>query len=298
MEDTNIKHYLTTSTYMISEFVLFPVTSMLTRVQSVYINRNVNQQRMSSFHGIGHLPFLVPGFLFRLKLSSTLDPYLQTKYSLSQVATFSIVSSLSDFINVFLKTPSEHYKQQFQSGNYTSLSKFLKEYYGNGGFSLFWKGSSVFLLRDVLFNITRFALLEDFQHNYQRNSKRRVTYEEDFNRLSPLGQKKAMIQNFQIYTWCNIMATVPAAVLTTPLDVVKTRVMTQPSFSPEGAWRVMKDIIKEEGWSALFRGAGLRCFYVCGMISISTSLSFYLNMNLDDAKRVRRLSELGGNNYD
>lgn len=298
MEDAQIKNYLNTSTYLISEFALYPVTTMITRAQAVYINRTVNQQRMSSFHGIGHLPFLIPGFLIRLKLSNTLDPYLQSKYNLSQIATFSIVSSVADSINTLIKAPSEHYKQQFQSGNFTSTAKFFKEYYGNGGLSIFWKGSSVFVLRDITFNLTRFSLLEYFKDNYNYNKVRKVSYEDDFNRLSLIGQRKAMYQNFQIYTWCNIMATIPAAVISTPLDVIKTRIMTQPSFSPEGPLKIVRDIVREEGIGKLFRGAGMRSFYVCGIISASTSLMFYLQVNLDDAERVRKLMELGDGNSD
>lgn len=298
MEDAQIKNYLNTSTFLISEFALYPITTMTTRVQAVYINRTVNQQKMSSFHGIGHLPFLIPGYLIRLKLSNTLDPYLQSKYNLSQIAAFSIVSSISDAANTFIKAPSEHYKQQFQSGNFTSTTKFFKEYYGNGGLSIFWKGSSVFLLRDIVFNLSRFSLLEYFKDNYQQNRMRKASYEDDFNKLSLIGQKKVMYQNFQIYTWCNILATIPAAVISTPLDVIKTRTMTQPSFSPEGPLKILRDIVKEEGIRSLFRGAGLRCFYICGIISISTSFMFYIQMSLDDADRVRKLMEIEYDDYD
>jgi phosphatidylinositol phospholipase C delta len=298
MEETRFKEWLTCSTYLASEYVLFPLTTSLTRVQALYVNRGVTHQKLSSFNGIGQIPFLLPGFMCRLRLSATLDPYLKSQYSLSQVTTFAIVSSLSDLINVILKAPSENYKQQMQVGSYTSARLFLKDYFSSGGIPIFYRGAGLFFLRDCFFNVIRFSLLEFLRDSYKRNTKRRRSYEEDFNRLSPLGQKKLMMENFQVYTWCNVFSTVPAAIITTPLDVLKTRLMTQPSHSQMGLKEVFIGIVQQEGWTTLFRGAGLRSFYVCSMISISTSLTFYLNLNLDDAKRVQGLIKSDSGIYD
>ena len=67
-----------------------------------------------------------------------------------------------------------------------------------------------------------------------------------------------------------------AAVVTTPIDVVKTRVMLSAASSSEkkepeleravkakreakqGSWQITKEIVKTDGLKGLFRGAGLR----------------------------------------
>ena len=298
MEEANIKELVSISSYLASEFVLYPLTTTLTRVQALYVNRGITNQKLAIFNGISQVPFLLPGFYCRLKLSSTLDPLLRDKYNLAQVTTFAVVSSLSDVINVLFKTPSEHYKQQMQVGTYADFKTFFKDYYSNQGLSHFFRGSGIFILRDCIFNVLRFSLLEYFRNSYKRNLGRRKSYEREFNLLSPLGQKKMMMENFQIYTWCNIFATIPAAILTTPLDVLKTRIMTQPVLAQMSLKDTFLSLVREEGWFSLFKGAGLRSFYICSLISMSTSLTFYLNLNLDDAKRVQKLIETDETIYD
>ena len=261
MEEANIKDLVSTSSYLISEFALYPLTTVLTRVQALYVNRGITNQKLSIYNGISQVPFLLPGFYCRIKLSSTLDPLLRDKYSLSQVSTFAVVSSLSDVINALIKTPSEHFKQHMQVGTYANFKTFFRDYQSNGGLSLFFRGSGIFILRDCIFNVLRFSLLESFRNSYKRNIGRKKIYEREFNFLSPLGQKKMMMENYSIYTWCNILATIPAAILTTPLDVIKTRIMTQPVLAQMSLKETVMSLVREEGWFALFRGAGL-IFYL------------------------------------
>lgn len=55
-----------------------------------------------------------------------------------------------------------------------------------------------------------------------------------------------------------------ASFLTTPLDVVKTRVMTSSghTISSYRFWfMTWNQLLKEEGWSSLWRGAGPRVSY-------------------------------------
>lgn len=80
---------------------------------------------------------------------------------------------------------------------------------------------------------------------------------------------KAFLEPFQSVV-CGALAGAISASLTTPLDVVKTRLMTQghgesmnriAAASYSGVTDMVKRILKEEGWVGFTRGMGPRVFY-------------------------------------
>ncbi|XP_075520795.1 protein MITOFERRINLIKE 1, chloroplastic [Primulina tabacum] len=80
---------------------------------------------------------------------------------------------------------------------------------------------------------------------------------------------KAFLEPFQSVI-CGALAGAISASLTTPLDVVKTRLMTQghgesmnriAAASYSGVTAMVKRILKEEGWVGFTRGMGPRVFY-------------------------------------
>lgn len=101
-------------------------------------------------------------------------------------------------------------------------------------------------------------------------------------------QKAKLMGEMKRHTWFNILATIPAAILTTPLDVIKTRIMTlPPSEERMSALGHLKSIIREEGPRVLFRGAGMRCLHICTILSMYLSFEFYMAYPLEEAKKVR-----------
>jgi hypothetical protein len=157
-----------------------------------------------------------------------------------------------------------------------------------GTFSL-WRGASLLFLRDSIFNITRFGMLEISKERLM-NKKKFLNYEDDFNLLSSKGQQKRVMEQFRAYTWANVLATIPAAIISTPFDVVKTRVMTCPPSEKQSIRNFVRDIVKDEGFFTLFRGAGLRTCYIACLISLFTSLEFYLNIPVQEAARINQMA--------
>lgn len=101
-------------------------------------------------------------------------------------------------------------------------------------------------------------------------------------------QNKKIVAEMKRHTWFNILATIPAAILSTPFDVIKTRIMTHPPSEERiSALGHFKSIIREEGARVLFRGAGMRCLHICTILSLYLSLEFYLSYPLEEAKRIR-----------
>lgn len=63
---------------------------------------------------------------------------------------------------------------------------------------------------------------------------------------------------------CGMLAGGVAAALTTPLDVIKTRIMLSEGKT-QGIVKIVKDLVKHEGWGSLWRGVVPRtCWISCG----------------------------------
>ena len=128
----------------------------------------------------------------------------------------------------------------------------------------FFRGYSVFFMRDFSFNTMRYALLLDLAG---RNTRNRGT--------------KGQNQN-----WINVQATIPVAVVTTMFDTVKTRIMTQPFYYNHSAWYHFKEIVFDEGFFNLFRAAGLRALHLSILISMYTTIYNKLLAPLEPSRKI------------
>ena len=133
MSESSITDLIAVASYLSSEFIVYPISSAVTKVQASFVNQNALQRSFSSYAGANSIAFSIPGFLLRLKLSNICDPYFKNELHFSQFTTYVIVSSLADFCNVIIRAPAEHYRQQFQIGAYTSYMKFYRDYIGYMG---------------------------------------------------------------------------------------------------------------------------------------------------------------------
>ncbi|KAG6536191.1 protein MITOFERRINLIKE 1, chloroplastic-like [Zingiber officinale] len=94
---------------------------------------------------------------------------------------------------------------------------------------------------------------------------------------------------------CGALAGAISASLTTPLDVVKTRLMTQAhGAARKNVAEILKQIVVEEGWGGLARGIGPRvfhsaCFAALGYFAFETArlaiLRQYLHRRHDEMVR-------------
>ena len=89
---------------------------------------------------------------------------------------------------------------------------------------------------------------------------------------------------------CGALAGAISASLTTPLDVVKTRLMTQ--VQGQGGTKIMEtvgQILMEEGWMGFMRGIGPRvlhsaCFAALGYFAFETARLAILNQYIERRK--------------
>lgn len=105
-------------------------------------------------------------------------------------------------------------------------------------------------------------------------------------------EMEILFEETRTQSYINILATLPLAVLTTPLDVLKTRVMAEP-LGPDnlGAWGHLKSILREEGVGVLFRGVGLRSLYIAAVASLYQTTVLLSNYPLDKVTEMKKKME-------
>ena len=169
-------------------------------------------------------------------------PFLTTAFS----------AMCGDLASSVVKVPREVVTQNLQTGQYSSgVHAFTSILRRDGPLGLY-RGYVSTALRDIPFMIVMFSVYENVK----------------------LYSGGLLAK----YWWCSALAGAAsgglAGLCTTPVDVVKTRIMTSGLAELKGQgrrlgmWEVGSGIVRSEGWRGLMRGAGARSvwwFCVCGV---------------------------------
>ncbi|CAM9736783.1 unnamed protein product [Phaeothamnion confervicola] len=142
----------------------------------------------------------------------------------------------ADLTQSIIRVPFEVIKQRLQAGVDTSAAKAISTILKTQGPGGFYTGWGALALRDVPFDIIEFPIYEALKASWARQK-------------GPGGA---------LAPWegsvCGSVAGAISAGLTTPLDVVKTRLMTQSPGQYRGVVDCLQAIVKDEGPKALFSG--------------------------------------------
>jgi solute carrier family 25 S-adenosylmethionine transporter 26 len=114
-----------------------------------------------------------------------------------------------------------------------------------GAYSAFYTGWLSTLVREIPFGCIQFPLFSFL--------KAMASPVGDSNELSMLST-----------ALCGMVAGAAAGSLTTPLDVVKTRIMLAEAGGSPDIWKVLKEILQTEGARGLFRGVVPRTLWIAG----------------------------------
>lgn len=156
-----------------------------------------------------------------------------------------ISASLGEIAACLVRVPAEVIKQRTQSLQFnSSLESFkfiLSNKSGEGVLKGLYRGWSTTIMREIPFTIIQFPLYEHLKSLW-------ASYE-NVDRISPL--KGAL---------CGSFAGGIAAAITTPLDVLKTRLML--SKERISVVKLFQTLVKEEGYGVLFSGIGPRTMWI------------------------------------
>eukprot|EP00475_Leptophrys_vorax_P012620 TRINITY_DN19026_c0_g1_i1.p1 TRINITY_DN19026_c0_g1~~TRINITY_DN19026_c0_g1_i1.p1 ORF type:complete len:257 (-),score=8.16 TRINITY_DN19026_c0_g1_i1:32-718(-) len=212
-----------------------------------------------------------------------------------------MAAALGNITSSLILVPKEVIKQRMQAGATGSLLHVVQQTVATEGLAGLYSGYFAALLRNLPTNVLNFSTFE-----YMKMAMLAVSHS------SALRPQQSMLAG-------GVAGTVSAA-LTTPLDVVKTRLMTQArvavaaagatgaqaeaaaraqavaAYTYGGVASTLQRVWQEEGLRGLTRGMAPRilynaCFSAIGFLSFDTARSFLLQAHLE--RRAREKLEAG-----
>lgn len=229
---------------VVVETALYPIDTIKTRLQAARGGGKIVLQGLYS--GLaGNLVGVLPASaLFvgvyepaKKKLLKILPENLSAVAHLTAGAIGGVAASL-------VRVPTEVVKQRMQTRQFASAPDAVRLIVAKEGFKGLYAGYGSFLLRDLPFDAIQFCIYEQLRIGYKLAARR------DLN-----DPENAAIGAF---------AGALTGAITTPLDVIKTRLMIQGSSANQykGIFDCVQTILREEGPPALLKGIGPRVLWI------------------------------------
>lgn len=170
-----------------------------------------------------------------------------------------IAAAVGNVFSSVVRVPPEVIKQRVQAGFYKNMLEAGVTIWKDEGIAGFYTGYSSMVARDIPYAAVQFTVFETFKRRRQnmlRERAARLGVDENEN----LNQGAHLLSNL----WIGGVSGAMASIVTSPIDVVKTRVMTQKIVGG-GAYMGMRQtfarIWAEEGIVAFGRGLAPRVLY-------------------------------------
>ncbi|KAJ5432652.1 uncharacterized protein N7458_011808 [Penicillium daleae] len=251
--------------------------------------------------------------------SSKTGFHLPFTHSLPSPVINAIASSTAEAVSCFMLTPAEVLKQNAQMVS-TSQSQSSTKPQGTSVSAVrqvlgrfkghpwrLWNGYFALLGRNLPFTGLQFPMFEYIRsHVIDRYRRRKVAKASTGGTKEASSQKEQLIERAGLTGLSASVSGSIAAVITTPIDVIKTRVMLSASDntaadsevvgkqagkgSKKSIWTVGKQILHEEGIRGLFRGGIIRGVWTA--MSLSLYLGLYEGGRFYLENRRRRLEEI------
>ncbi len=196
---------------------LFPIDALKSRVQYGEFNKSINIYSGLKSTFVGSFPSAAGFFITYDYISHKLQS--KERYS---VFKYMISAGCGECVAVLIRTPFELIKQNLQVGNFATNKEAIKFIYSSEGCRGFYRGYFITVLREIPFAFIQFPLYEYLKNKIK--SKKEIT---------------------QIhYNICGAITGGVAAFITTPIDVIKTKIMTDKSNTnvKHKILKVIKDI--------------------------------------------------------
>ena len=214
------------------------------------------------------------------------------------ILTHSLASSLGEIAACAVRVPTEVIKQRAQAGMFggstlLALKDILSlRHSSQGGGKLvmreLYRGTSITIAREIPFTVLQFTMWEAMKEWYSHRSQ------------PPAGTTNPGTPTISATSSAlfGSLAGAISAGLTTPLDVVKTRVMLARRDGHSGSSHgdrvrvrdVVKGIAKEEGLGAFWRGVGPRVAWI-GIGGAVFLGSYQWAWNMLEGKQQQRQAE-------
>ncbi|XVE75332.1 hypothetical protein DITRI_Ditri12bG0086000 [Diplodiscus trichospermus] len=162
--------------------------------------------------------------------------------NLPEIQIQSMASFCSTFLGTAVRIPCEVLKQRLQAGLFDNVGEALIGTWQQDGLKGFFRGTGATLCREVPFYVAGMGLYAESKKLAQQLLRREL---EPWETIA-VGALSGGL----------------AAVVTTPFDVMKTRMMTAPGGRPISMSMVAFSVLRHEGPLGLFKGAVPRFFWI------------------------------------
>ncbi|KAK9748726.1 hypothetical protein RND81_02G076000 [Saponaria officinalis] len=245
---------------VVVETALYPIDTIKTRLQAAHGGGKIVLKGLYS--GLsGNLAGVLPASAIFLGVYEPLKQKLLKTFP-EQFSAFAHLSAgaIAGAASSIVRVPTEVVKQRMQTGQFATAPNAVRMIVSKEGFRGLFAGYGSFLLRDLPFDAIQFCIYEQLQIGYKLAAKRELNDPEN-----------ALIGAF---------AGAITGAMTTPLDVIKTRLMIQGSTQKyKGIYDCVTTIMREEGSHVFLKGMGPRVIW----IGIGGSIFFGV---LEKAKHV------------
>ncbi|EPS32140.1 hypothetical protein PDE_07099 [Penicillium oxalicum 114-2] len=314
---------------IVVDFVVYPVDTLKTRIQSPDYEKVFKDARTQAvkrdvlfrglYQGVWSVVFsTIPssGAFFTtyeaIKKSKT-GFHLPFTHSLPSPIINAIASSSAEAVSCFMLTPAEVLKQnaqmvqsnhKAQPTDVSAMRQVLARFKGHPW--KLWHGYFALLGRNLPSTAIQFPLFEYIRSKVIARSQRRKEAESSRDKSGNHAQSQSerLMERAGLTAFSASISGSVASIITTPIDVIKTRVMLSASdttaeeskfaeqsrpraSNKKGTWAVGKQIFRDEGIRGLFRGGAIRSVWTA--LSLSLYLGLYEGGRFYLENRRRRL---------
>jgi len=284
------------------DLAIYPLDTIKTRWQSPKYNQLFLNNRPALFRGL--YQGIAPVILATVPSSGAFfTTYEGTKSVLTSANASGIIptpiihatsSGLAELVSCAILTPAEVIKQNAQMVDSTSGSKAASavrqtfEKFRNNPLQL-WRGYTALAGRNLPFTALQFPMFERLKAYLKKRQADKAHGGKE--------REVSLLETVVVTTIAAGSAGSVSAVVTTPIDVIKTRIMLtagdekgksgnqkkqqvqklkegkvldalgehrEQARRHKGAIQIAKEVIAEQGWKGLFRGGALRAIWVFG----------------------------------
>ncbi|KAG8642933.1 S-adenosylmethionine carrier 1, chloroplastic/mitochondrial [Manihot esculenta] len=228
---------------VVVETALYPIDTIKTRLQAARGGGKIILKGLYS--GLaGNLAGVLPASALFVGVYEPTKQKLLRMFpeNLSAVAHLT-AGAIGGVAASLIRVPTEVVKQRMQTGQFTSAPDAVRLIVSKEGFKGLYAGYGSFLLRDLPFDAIQFCIYEQLRIGYKAAARRELNDPEN-----------AIIGAF---------AGALTGAITTPLDVIKTRLMVQGSANRyKGIFDCVQTVVREEGPAALLKGIEPRVLWI------------------------------------
>ncbi|WVZ54975.1 hypothetical protein U9M48_005699 [Paspalum notatum var. saurae] len=234
----------------LSTSLLHPIDSMKTRIQASTLSfpELISKLPQIGIQGLyrGSIPAILGQFSSHGLRTGIFEAsklvLINVAPTLPEIQVQSMASFCSTVLGTAVRIPCEVLKQRLQAGIFNNVGEAIVGTMRQDGPKGFFRGTGATLCREVPFYVAGMCLYAEAKKAAQHVLKRDLEAWETVT----VGALSGGL----------------AAIVTTPFDVMKTRMMTAPPGTPVSMQMIVFSILRNEGPLGLFKGAIPRFFWI------------------------------------